>query len=73
MNNTLKVERAKKNITQAELAEKLNVSRLTIHSIETGKFNPSVQLALKMAAFFNIRVENLFLLEEKDNLNNNQN
>ena len=73
MNNTLKVERAKKNITQAELAEKLNVSRLTIHSIETGKFNPSVQLALKMAAFFKLRVENLFLLEEKDNLNNNQN
>jgi len=62
MKNTLKVERAKKNITQAELAEELNVSRLTIHSIETGKFNPSVQLALKMALFFEISVEELFIL-----------
>lgn len=65
MKNTLKIERAKKDITQAELAEKLDVSRLTIHSIETGKFNPSVQLALKMAAFFNIRVEDLFILEDE--------
>ena len=65
MKNTLKVERAKKNITQAELAEKLNVSRLTIHSIETGKFNPSVQLALKMARFFEISVEKLFILDKE--------
>jgi len=65
MKNTLKVERAKKNITQAELAEKINVSRLTIHSIETGKFNPSVQLALKMARFFEISVEELFILDKE--------
>jgi len=63
MQNNLKVERAKKNITQAELAIKLEVSRLTIHSIESGKFNPSVQLALKMAAFFEVRVEDLFQLD----------
>ncbi len=55
MKNSLKVERAKKNITQAELAGKLQVSRLTVHSIETGKFNPSVLLALKMAAFLLFR------------------
>lgn len=72
MKNTLKVERAKKNITQAELAEKLQVSRLTVHSIETGKFNPSVLLALKMAAFFAVPVESLFFLEG-DDLNFRQN
>lgn len=66
MRNTIKVERAKKNITQAELAEVLNVSRLTIHSIEAGKFNPSVLIALKMARYFNIKVEELFILDETD-------
>ena len=64
MRNTLKIERAKKNITQAELADALDVSRLTIHSIEAGKFNPSVHLALKMAQFFQVRVEDLFILDE---------
>ena len=66
MLNSLKVERARKNISQAELADKVNVSRLTIHSIETGKFNPSVQLALKLARFFNVKVEDLFELENED-------
>ena len=66
MRNSLKVERARKNISQAELAKRLKVSRLTIHSIETGKFNPSVQLALKLARYFNVRVEDLFILEEED-------
>ena len=68
MKNNLKVERAKKNISQAELATKLNVSRLTIHSIETGKFNPSVQLALKIARYFKIKLEDLFILEDSDYL-----
>ena len=66
MLNTLKVERARKNISQAELAGKVKVSRLTIHSIETGKFNPSVQLALKLARYFEVRVEDLFELEDED-------
>lgn len=66
MRNTIKVERAKKNITQAELAEVLNVSRLTIHSIEAGKFNPSVLTALKMARYFNIALEELFIIDESD-------
>ena len=66
MQNSLKVERARKNISQAELASKLHVSRLTIHSIETGKFNPSVQLALKLARHFNVKVEDLFMLEDED-------
>jgi putative transcriptional regulator len=42
------------------------VSRLTIHSIETGKFNPSVQLALKIARYFEVKVEELFILEDED-------
>ena len=66
MRNTIKVERAKKNITQADLAEAIDVSRLTIHSIETGKFNPSILIALKIARFFNILVDELFMLEEAD-------
>jgi putative transcriptional regulator len=66
MKNTIKVERAKKNITQAELAKVLKVSRQTIHAIETGKFVPSTTLALKMARYFGISVEELFILEEYD-------
>jgi putative transcriptional regulator len=66
MRNTIKVERAKKNITQADLAEAIDVSRLTIHSIETGKFNPSIMIALKIARYFDIRVDELFMLEEAD-------
>jgi len=66
LKNSLKVERARINISQAELAARLNVSRLTIHSIETGKFNPSVQLAMKLARYFNVKVEDLFTLEEED-------
>lgn len=66
MKNTIKVERAKKDITQAELADILGVSRLTIHSIETGKFNPSVQLAMRMAKYFGISVEELFILEDDE-------
>ena len=66
MQNNIKIERAKKNITQSELAKVLNVSRLTVHSIEVRKFNPSVIIALKMARYFNIAVEELFMLEETD-------
>lgn len=66
MRNIIKVERARKNITQADLAEAIDVSRLTIHSIETGKFNPSILIALKIARFFNISVDELFTLEETD-------
>jgi len=66
LKNSIKVERAKKNITQAELAKIVGVTRLTIHSIETGKFNPSVVLALKIAACFGVSVESVFELEEDD-------
>jgi putative transcriptional regulator len=70
MKNTIKVERAKLNITQAELAKALQVSRLTVHSIENGKFKPSILLALRMAFYFGVRVDDLFILEEEDYLEN---
>lgn len=66
MKNMIKVERARHDMTQADLAEKIQVSRQTIHAIEKGKFVPSTILALKMARFFKIRVEELFILEEGD-------
>ena len=66
MKNTLKVERAKCNMTQADLAEKVKVSRQTINSIEIGKYVPSTLLALKIAAVFNTRVDDIFMIEEKD-------
>ena len=66
MRNTIKVERAKKDLTQQELADHLSVSRQTIIAIESGRFNPSVKLALKMALFFGCSVQDLFYLEESD-------
>ena len=51
-------------ISQQELANMVGVTRLTIHSIETGKFNPSVKLALKIGRFFNKSVEDIFYLDE---------
>jgi putative transcriptional regulator len=66
MKNLIKVERAKKNITQAELADQLKVSRQTINSIELGKFVPSTILSMKIASFFGIKVEELFMLEDDD-------
>ncbi|WP_421871001.1 helix-turn-helix transcriptional regulator [Marinoscillum sp.] len=66
MTNTIKVERAKKNYTQADLAEKVGVSRQTINSIEKGKFVPSTLLALKIAQVFEVAIESVFALEEKD-------
>jgi putative transcriptional regulator len=52
MKNIIKVERARHDMTQADLAEKINVSRQTINSIETGRFVPSTLLALKIAHVF---------------------
>jgi len=66
LKNTIKIERAKKDLTQADLAELVGVTRLTIHSIETGKFKPSVMLAMKIAACFGVPVEAIFELEDDD-------
>ncbi|SHE57754.1 putative transcriptional regulator [Marinitoga hydrogenitolerans DSM 16785] len=66
MKNKLKVYRAMFDITQEELAKKIGVSRQTINYIEKGKYSPSVSLALKLAYFFNCKVEDLFILEKED-------
>lgn len=62
--NSIKVERAKLNITQAELARRVSVTRQTINSIENGKFVPSVELALKIAKTFETRVDDVFQLTD---------
>ena len=66
MKNTIRIQRAIKDITQAELAELIQVSRQTINTIESGKYVPSTVLALKMAKVFEVAVEQLFELEEGD-------
>lgn len=65
MKNTIKVERARHNMTQQDLADKLAVSRQTIIAIEAGKFNPSTLLSIKMARLFGCHVEDLFIVEEE--------
>ncbi|MHA7843878.1 MAG: helix-turn-helix transcriptional regulator [Winogradskyella sp.] len=65
MKNIIKVERARHNLTQADLAEKIGVSRQSINAIEKGKYVPSTLLALKMARLFKMPVEELFFLEEE--------
>jgi len=66
MTNSIKGERARKNITQGQLADMTGVSRQTINAIELGKYNPSTVLALKMSQIFNITVNELFSLEYND-------
>jgi putative transcriptional regulator len=66
MKNNIRVERAIKNITQAELAERVNVSRQTINTIESNKYVPSTILALKIAKVFGKPLEEIFILETKD-------
>ncbi|GAB2988303.1 helix-turn-helix transcriptional regulator [Mucilaginibacter puniceus] len=66
MKNSLRVERAIKNITQGELAELIGVSRQTINTIESNKYIPSTVLALKIAKVFGKPVEEIFNLEDTD-------
>jgi putative transcriptional regulator len=66
MKNSLKVERAKLNITQQELADKINVSRQTINSIEADRYVPSTILAIKISNVFNTTVNNIFKLEAEE-------
>jgi putative transcriptional regulator len=66
MKNNLRVYRALTNLTQAELAEKVGVSRQTIISIENERFDPSLELAFKISRFFKVRIEDIFLFDSKD-------
>ena len=64
MKNNLKRFRQEKSISQDELAAILGVSRQTINSIETGKFDPSLKLVIKITRFFNTDLESIFIFEE---------
>lgn len=64
MENNLRVERAIKRISQAELAEAIGVSRQTIFAIENNKFVPSTELALRLSAYFGKTVNELFWFSE---------
>jgi putative transcriptional regulator len=66
MKNTLKVERAKLNLTQQQLADKVGVSRQTINSIEADRYIPSTSLAIKISNVFDTSVNEIFTLEEGD-------
>lgn len=66
MKNNIKIYRVKHNLTQAQLAEKVKVSRQTINAIETGKYVPSTVLALKIASVFGVDVKDIFVLENSD-------
>jgi putative transcriptional regulator len=68
MNNRLEEMRTQKGWTQQELADRVEVSRQTIISLERGRYNPSIILAFRLARQFGITIENLFLYsEEEDN------
>jgi putative transcriptional regulator len=64
MKNRLKVLRAERDWSQAQLAELLNVSRQTVNALETGKYDPSLPLAFKIAALFGCRIEDIFKPED---------
>ncbi len=66
MKNKLKVERAIHDLTQAQLAEKIGVSRQTINAMEKNKYVPSTLLALKLARLFKKPVEAVFFLEDHE-------
>lgn len=66
MNNTIRIERAIKKMTQQQLADLVQVSRQTINTVELGKYIPSTVLALKIAKVFEKNVDDIFQLDETD-------
>ncbi|MBF0714054.1 helix-turn-helix transcriptional regulator [Gemella sp. GH3] len=64
MKNRLEEIRKEKGITQEELANILEVSRQTVGSLENGRYNPSIILAFKIAKFFDLKIEDVFIYEE---------
>jgi len=66
LKNRLEEIRKQLGIKQEELAEKLEVSRQTIGSLENGRYNPSIILAFKIARFFNMSIEEIFIYEEEE-------
>ncbi|MBH5319404.1 helix-turn-helix transcriptional regulator [Paenibacillus sp. GSMTC-2017] len=68
MNNRLEEIRKQRGIKQDELATALEVSRQTIGSLENGRYNPSILLAFKIARFFGMSIEEIFIYEEDENI-----
>ena len=64
MKNNLEALRKARGIKQEELAEALEVSRQTIGSLENGRYNPSILLAFKIARYFGLTIEDIFIYEE---------
>jgi putative transcriptional regulator len=60
LNNRLRILRAERNWSQADLAQRLEVSRQSVNAIETGKYDPSLPLAFKLARLFSIPIESIF-------------
>lgn len=66
MKNRIKELRLKDGLTQEQLSKKVGVSRQSIIAIETGKYNPSLELAFKIAKQFNCKIEDVFIFEEEE-------
>ena len=66
MKNRLEEIRNMKELSQEELAKVLEVSRQTISSLENGRYNPSIKLAHKIARYFNLSIEEIFIFEEEN-------
>lgn len=66
MENDLKVWRARRDLTQKELADEVGVSRQTINAIEVGRYDPSLALAFELAAYFDCSIEDIFTYDGDD-------
>ncbi|WP_017472029.1 helix-turn-helix transcriptional regulator [Amphibacillus jilinensis] len=66
--NHIRDIRLEKGITQVKMAEDLQITRQTVNAIEKNKYNPSLELALKLIEYFNVPIEELFYLEKEENL-----
>ena len=66
MKNRLEELRRQRGLKQEDLASALEVSRQTIGSLENGRYNPSIQLAFKIARFFDLTIEDIFIYEEEE-------
>lgn len=67
MNNRLKVLRAERNWSQSDLADRLDVSRQSVNAIETGRYDPSLPLAFKIAELFGLAIEDIFVSPSREN------
>ena len=66
LNENIRALRKEKGLSQEELAARLGVSRQTISSLENGRYNPSILLAYKIAKYFDMTIEDVFLFDEED-------